>query len=458
VALYVRLSPRPDGTYEGVDRQEAWGRAYAGQRWPGLPIIVFPDTGLSAGGDDHRPGFATLQEAIASGHIAHVWAVEQTRLERTELGWFGFAAIMLAAGLDEVHTDRDGIVRLDEVGGIKAVIAAAELRRLKRRVNDTLTDLAAQGRPGGGHHVAYRHTVDDQGRAALVPVPEIADAVRWAAEHVLAGWSLSAIAAEMERRGIPTAHGGRWSHNNVKGMLIAPMVAGMRVHRGQVIRTGNWEPVLDEPTWRQLRVLLDRPRRSMNAKYLLSGVAHCGRDGCGSHLTGRHQHRRGERIPIYFCAPTVGGCSRLGVNAIPLDEHVRDELLAELDRRAAFHDALAEDLADSRRRSITNALADLDRQDVELARLWARKQRSAAAWSAALDELDAERSRLTAELAALPPAVVKMDPGELREDWDAMTIEERRHIVRQYITRIVVAPAVRGRKWFDPDRVTIEWR
>jgi site-specific DNA recombinase len=235
------------------------------------------------------------------------------------------------------------------------------------------------------------------------------------------------------------------------------MVAGMRVHRGQVIRTGNWEPVLDESTWRQLCVQLDRPRRSMNAKYLLSGVAHCGRDGCGSHLTGRHQHRRGERVPIYFCAPTVGGCSRLGVNAIPLEDHVRDELLAELDRRPAFDAALAEDEAAARRRELSDALGRLDTRDVDLARMWAADELSSAAWDAARSDLAVQRAQLTADLAAVPPPPVQVDPSELREDWNAMTVEERRHIVRQCIARVIVASAVPGRKWFDPDRVTIEW-
>src|SRR5262249_12657562 len=43
VALICRLSPRPDGKYEGIEDQENWGRAYAAEHWPGLPVEVFPD-------------------------------------------------------------------------------------------------------------------------------------------------------------------------------------------------------------------------------------------------------------------------------------------------------------------------------------------------------------------------------------------------------------------------------
>ena len=90
--------------------------------------------------------------------------MEQTRLERREVQWFELAAELDAAGITEVHTDRDGIVRVrDEVAGIKAVLAAAEVRKLKRRVNDKLDELAALGRPAGGRYFGYRRVVDDDG-------------------------------------------------------------------------------------------------------------------------------------------------------------------------------------------------------------------------------------------------------------------------------------------------------
>ena len=45
VALYLRLSPRPDGSYEGVDVQEWWGREYAAKTWPGRWCACSPTPG-----------------------------------------------------------------------------------------------------------------------------------------------------------------------------------------------------------------------------------------------------------------------------------------------------------------------------------------------------------------------------------------------------------------------------
>ena len=175
--------------------------------------MVFADSGISAANGDHRPGYAALRDAITRGQIAHVWCVEQSRLERQEIGWFVLAAELADAGISELHTNRDGIVRVgDDAAGIKAVLNAGEVRRLRRRVNDALDQIAAEGRPGGAHPYGYRNVWNERGEAVLEVVPEQAEVIKWAAGRILAGWSLNAVAAELAARGVPTRHGGRWSH------------------------------------------------------------------------------------------------------------------------------------------------------------------------------------------------------------------------------------------------------
>jgi len=135
VALYCRISADRSGRAEGVDLQRRRGLEYAARAWPGLPVQVYTDNDISASTGAHRPAYEALRAAIRAGDVAHLWAVEQSRLERREAAWFALAAEMEAAGLDELHTDRDGLVRVgDELGGIKAVLAAAESRKLKRQI------------------------------------------------------------------------------------------------------------------------------------------------------------------------------------------------------------------------------------------------------------------------------------------------------------------------------------
>lgn len=455
VALYLRLSPRPDGQYEGVDRQEAWGRAYAERTWPGLPVRVFADTGISAANGDHRPEYERLRDAIARREVTQLWTVEQSRLERTEVGWFVLAAELADVGITEVHTDRDGIVRIgDDAAGIKAVLNAGEVRRLRRRVNDALDSLAAQGRPGGGKAFGYRHGRDDDGRSTLVVVADQAEAIRWAADRVLAGWTLAAIAREFDARGLPTRLGGRWLHSNVKSALTNATVAGYRVHRGEIVGRGTWEPILDQSTWRAVTAALARPERRKARRYLLSGVARCGR--CGAGLTGRMQGGRAGRRPIYFCASSTGGCDRLGVNAEPLEAHVVGELLAALDR-PEFWRAFAEDNHEARRSELADALEAIAAQQVELAKRWAAKELPTEAWDAARGELDQRKRTIEADLAAVPAPTTVADPAAITSGWGKMTLEEKRAILTTFIASVVVEAARPGAKAFDPERVTITW-
>jgi site-specific DNA recombinase len=101
------------------------------------------------------------------------------------------------------YTNRDGIVRVrDEVSGIKAVLAAGEVRKLRRRINDRLDVIAAEGRPAGSRPFGYAHGLDADDGKTYVIVAEQAEVIRWAADRVLDGWSLANIAAELRGRGL----------------------------------------------------------------------------------------------------------------------------------------------------------------------------------------------------------------------------------------------------------------
>ena len=495
-AIYARLSPRPDGSYEGVDSQTKWGHTYAAKHWPGVPVKVFADKGISAANGDHRPAFEALREAVARGEVSHLWAVEQTRLERREVEWFRLAAELDAAGLTELHTDRDGVVRpRDEVAGIKAVLAAGEVRKLKARVNARLTELAADGRPAGGATFGYRRGLDEHGRKTLVVEPAEAAVIRDAAGKVLAGWSLSSIATELRERGLhgplrmkvrdaagqpildehgqPVTRPSTITNQVVRSMLTNPTVAGWRVHHDRRVR-GVWEPILDEQTWDAVRDKLAAPRTVQRVdggvyevgeapktraprRYLLTGgTAVCG--VCGVQLAGGLRHMRGGPVPYYTCSVKYGGRSCVAVQAARLEDHVAAVLLDELDK-PEFRQALAEDEHAARRDEITEGLRTVEGKRRALAAQWAGDEdMTEDEWRTARDKLAARERELRAELAAVPAPAVRVDVDLVREAWPAMSLEERREIVGMFVERVIVHRARPGSNRFDPGRVAVVWR
>lgn len=481
VALYCRLSPRPDGSYEGVEDQERWGRKYAAQTWPGGPVEVFPDRGISAANGDVRPELDRLRAWLADGRIAHVWAVEQSRISRETDGrypWFTLAAEMDAAGVPEVHTNRDGIVRVrDEVAGIKAVLAAAEVRKMKRRVNDKLDERAAAGVPPGVRPFGYRAVGSRETRTYEI-VPEQADAIRWAAGKVLDGWSLAGIAAVLDGQGVRGVHGGRITPQAVRGWLTAPSIAGLRVHRGEVTGKGNWPPILDEQTWRQVCAVLAEPRivrrrdgrtypvteahrGPVGRRYLLTGgLARCA--VCSAPLAGADKQLRnasGVRTkPYLMCHPNRGGKGCVGIMLPEVEAHVVASLFAKLEAEPGFAAALSADQHAARRAELAGALAAVEAERVEYARDAAAGTMTRAEWLAMRQVFAGREAGLRRELAQIPQPTGRVNWQEMRDSWgDDAELAEQRAFLRRYIATVVIVRARPGTKGFDPGRVKIKW-
>lgn len=514
IGIYARLSPKPNGKYEGVDDQIKWGKTYASNMWPGEPVEVFAERGISGAADDgDRPEYVRFREWVRAGKLTHVWAVEQSRLTRDEIGWFHLRADLLGGDITEVHTNRDGTVRVeDATSGIKAVLNAEERRRIIKRVNDTLGEKAAKGEPPGVKPFGYVHGYKDDGETkTYIVVPEQAAVIRYAAERALSGWSLASIAAAMNKpsderdpelvpvagpyadawkNGVLGVHGGRITPGAVKNWLTVPTIAGLRQHSGEIVGDGNWPAILDKATHRTLKARLTGERavkRSgggtyaigsahkgfVGRKYLLTGgLAECGYvhdDGevCGTPLTGmpiRMRRRKGETEPrtepYLMCHPKNGGKGHLGIMLTKTEEHVVGELFKHLVSKSnLLEDVAAEDDQDAERARLVAELEGIETRRKELAGLWGRRQMTTSEWQAAKAELDADERQFAATLSAIPANSGPVDVEAVRDAWDQdMTLDEQRAFIRDHIARVTIHRATKmGPHGLDTDRITIEW-
>jgi site-specific DNA recombinase len=478
VAIYCRISIDKSGRREGVEAQERWGREYAAEHWPGAEVRIYIDNSLSAARDDRRPQYEALRAAVRAGEITHVWTVEQSRLERRKAPWFELAAELIAVGIDEVHTRRDGLVRLDDIGSdVRAIVNARYVADLKKKIRDKSAELARQGRPSGAIVFGYRHGVDEAGLKALFVVPEQAEAVRWAADSVLGGWSLTAVADELTERGHHGAQGARIRTSSVRSFLTSPTIAGLRVHQGDIIGRGNWEPILAMDVWQAVRARLAAPRvirRRDGRDHAVSDAVFAGNSGrtgrrylltgglavcavCEAPLAGCRVNRAGGTVPYLRCQPNRGGRACVGIAMDPTNDHVRDALFAELDK-PEFLAALGADDYAGRRAELTTSLSAVDAQRAELAGMWARGGMSTTEWQAARAGLDEREQTMRAELAAIPAARGPAHIDDARSAWPLMTLGERREFLRLFIAAVRVDRAVPGARSSVDNRVAIQWR
>jgi hypothetical protein len=246
-------------------------------------------------------------------------------------------------------------------------------------------------------------------------------------------------------------------------MLMSARLSGQRAYKGEIVATGDWQPIITPDDTAHMRTILgaaDRLTRRTVRRYLLSGgLLRCGL--CHAPLVARP---RTDGTRRYVCAkgPGLPGCGRIAVLAEPLEELITEAVLYRLDTpelAAALEGAVAEDAeAEAAHASLTADRAQLE----ELARAYGERQITFPEYLAARKPIEAridagvrKVSRLT-QMAAIAAHVG--EASALRATWQDLPLTRQRAIVAAVLDRAVVLPATRGRTLFDPDRVRPEWR
>ena len=300
------------------------------------------------------------------------------------------------------------------------------------------------GRPHGGPR-SYGY---DESGLAIVEVE--AAVVREAARRILSGESTKSVVRDLNARGSRTTTGREWSGPKLTKTLSAPRLAGLRIHRGEIVGDGVWPAVIDRATHDQLvahfgsRRQVGRPPLSLLAGLIVCGV-------CGANLqqgAARHDY------PRYVChrAPGRPGCGGVSIRAEQTEEVITDVALERLDtpQLAALTHAPG---------GMTDDTPELENRMAELAHAYGTGKISMKEWLRAREPLekDLERSRRKRDEAANSSVLASIRPGVLSESWPTLTLEQRRAVLAAVIERIVIGPAEKRARW-DADRISINWR
>lgn len=460
-AGYARISEDRDGQGLGVARQKADIEALAEREGFDL-VAMLVDNDVSAYSGKKRPEWERLVEMVEAGEVDVVVAWASDRLTRhpreledlVELLERTKTRVVTVTSGDYDLTTPEGRATARIVGAI----ARQESERKSVRSRRKHEELAMAGKDAGGGTRPFgyepdRRTIREDEAALIVD----------AAQHVVAGRTLRGIADEWNRRGVETVTGVPWSTPVIRRILTAGRVAGVREHLGEVVAEAEWPAILDRATWERVRVLLSDPRRRTNTrkrKYLLTGgIARCGL--CEAPLIARPKaplHPGEDSRRCYVCAreSRPPGCGKIRILAEDFEAYVAEAIAIAVAGGLPVLDVPDVDMA-----GIVEELAEARQSLEELAgdyyerRLIGRSEFFAArsGLQARVDELERER-----DAAALSGGGAALPSGDFSEAWEAADGDRRRAIVSAVADRVLVGPAVRGRNFFDPDRITIVWR
>lgn len=417
-------------------------------------VAEYDDNDVSASGKRARPGFDAMLAAIDAGAIDAVVAWSLDRLTRNrrdtvrliEACQRSSVTIALVRGSDLDMSTPSG--RL--VADVLASVARSEIEIKSDRQRRANLQRARAGKPHAGRRAfGYTSTGDSV-------VESEAGLIRRGYSLLLAGGSLRSVVRDWNGSGITSTAGGAWRPDSVRGILMNPRYAAIRVYQGEQIGRGDWPPIVSEETLRAARSLLTDPSRSTvkdrSVKFLLTSIAECGRCDDGALMaTARTQHG----VRTYKCHDK-GDVSR---KAEPIDQLVEALVIARLSRpdaaallQVSSHVDVAElrTEADARRQALEEAASLFASGAIrasQLATITATIERELADLERAIG--DAGRGDALADIVGA---------DDVRAAWSALDIARQRAIVKALFARIVVGPVKRGARIFEPDSVRIEWR
>lgn len=440
VAIYCRISlDRKEGA--GVARQLADCRALAAER--GWEVVAeHVDNDVSAYRAKRRPEWRNLLRGLEDGDYEAVVAYHPDRLYRRLADLATFVDVVKAAGA-EVATVRAGDIDLSTasgrmVAGMLGSAAVYESERMAERVARAKKERAAQGKPPGGGRRPFGWRAD-----GITPEPREFDALRAAAESVAAGGTVGAAARQLRERGFTTTYGRPWDTKSLTRVLRSARIAGLREYQNQILGPAAWPGVVDEPTWRRLRMSIDSRKgtRGPRQPTLLSGLITCPNCGCKLYYGI-------AKTPAYKCSPaTRQGCGRSSISQAAADAKVLQVVRDWLD------DPTIEPVtATPTSRAVDTELDALAAMRRDITEKWARGLMDDDDYEAGLKIIAERIDELDQPTPAGPPV---LDIPLLLQALDEGTVEEQRAVVESVVERITLLP---GRMKDPQDRVQVETR
>ncbi|WP_106814259.1 recombinase family protein [Microbacterium timonense] len=452
-AIYTRISKDTEGTELGVQRQELDCRREADRR--GWNVVqVYTDNDVSATRSKVRPEYQRMLRDIESGHVQAVvvWAVDRlTRTPRELEDIIDLAdkrGLMFAnvGGTIDLGTP-EGRAMARQMGTFARLEVENQAKRLRRKFQEK----AEKGEPHGYSPYGYRRV---DGRD--VPHEDEAVIVRECARRILARESLRSVCADLNGRSVPAPKSERWNTTILRQILLRPSNAGLRTHRGVVVGPATTLPIIDQDTHAQLVALLTDPTRRDNhagptPKYLLAGIALCGRCSGRMRRTIGRVEKGKRQPPAYQCSE----CFRVRRRQDLVDAVVEGVIVARLSRPDASELFASGDssVVDECRREIAAIDAKLETaadqfaadeiNAVQLRRISAglRDRRDSA-----VKRLDAAKPRSILADVAGPDAAAR---------WYALPLGAKREAV-ETLLRVTILPTGPGRP-FAPESIRIEW-
>ncbi|WP_018352095.1 recombinase family protein [Longispora albida] len=304
VAIYLRRSTDDEHQPYTIEAQRQALENYIASQ-PGWTLAA-TYTDDASGATTNREGLQNALRAAAAGRYDVFLVYRLDRLSRKVAD-----VIALLAALDQAGVAFASATEPFETSTpagrmfIQLVGAFAEFERetIIDRVINGMTMKASQGKWAGGTR-PYGYLVDKT-TSKLIPHPDEAPVLKdiftlYTRDRI----GTRAIAAELNRRGIPNRTGKPWSGHTINRILDNPAYTGDIAYRDVYVENAH-EPLIDRDTFRQAndiaeaRASATTHRAASGSDYHCTGLLTCPK--CGGAYIGTAANGRSRTYRYYTC-------------------------------------------------------------------------------------------------------------------------------------------------------------
>ena len=393
----------------------------------GLRIVgTYEDRAIS-GKTDKRPRFQQMMRDAEKGKFQAVVAWKSNRIGRNMLQAMVNEAKLDDYGVKVFYAEEDfddtaaGRFALRNMMNVNQFYSENMAEDISRGLHDNATKCLANGKqPLGYKRGEDGRVVLDEPNAAVVK--EIFT-------RVAAGNMFIEIARDLNARGIKTSKGSAWNKGSFQSICQNERYKGIYIY-GDVRIEGGVPRIVSDELWYKVQEVMRMKRNPVGTRhrtgaedYLLTGKLRCGH--CGSYMTGvSGTSRNGELHYYYTCQKrrTEHACNKKNVR-----RDVIEPAIAQAIKMYCLTDDVIEWVAD---RTVEYwEKHDNDLQIEALEQQLAENEKATSNMLKAIEmgiitdatrsrmvELEAEHSKLNAQLSAAKRDVVKINREDLIDE------------------------------------------
>ncbi|WP_337084888.1 recombinase family protein [Elizabethkingia anophelis] len=372
LAIYARVSQDKDDNQNSIETQVDLGKRYADKL--GLNYDIYADNNISGTLEiENRPELFRMLQDIASEKITHIFAYDQSRLERNNVVWSNLYMLFQKNSI-KLYFQADGDFDFESdsnflTSNILSVFNSFYVKLTKKKVITALQRNVENGKVHAKPPFGYDK---DENKLLIINNKE-SEIVKRIYKMSLEGKGTDKIAEILNYEGVLTAYsklekGGvykirdrynpniviekkksdaKWRGRTIQGIIKNTIYMGKRSWKGKFYPA---PAIFDEVYWQKVNENLKKNRnntgKKVEHKYLLKGIIKC---GCGKNMYGRS--RVNKRDHTYICSSRRYKGESCGNKSINIDKienliwenfFIRKELLELLNNSSDNQNSLLE--------------------------------------------------------------------------------------------------------------------